>query len=164
MCRADHILKLSIVCLLASLCSYGCGSSTTGKIPPPSYFRLKTIGLAYAKATESLERPPKNKEELMQFLKFEADPENPQSTEKVWQPDDILRSTSDGEEFVIHYGADFRDYNDSRTPANIPVLAYEKHGRDGKRQVLRLRWVTVMTDDELANLKFPTGYHAPIVP
>ena len=47
-------------------------------------------------------------------------------------------------------------------PAKIPVLAYEKTGKDGKRWVLRgYRFATTVPDDKLADLVFTDGAKHP---
>ncbi len=51
--------------------------------------------------------------------------------------------------------------NLSGKPAEIPVLAYEKNGVDGKRLVLQVRYVTLVSDEDLATLPFPPGFKAP---
>jgi hypothetical protein len=62
---------------------------------------------------------------------------------------------------VILWGVDYRTYKTSGDPASLPVLAYEKHGKDGKRLVLQYRYVTLVTDEELAGLPFPKGHRPP---
>ncbi len=72
---------------------------------------------------------------------------------------EILRSPADGEEFVIHWGVDYRKYLGKS--GGLPVLAYEKAGKGGFRYVLQVRTIEHVTDAQLAKLPFPTGYSAP---
>jgi hypothetical protein len=151
MLRAGYFLKTRMVCLMVSLGALGCGSAQTSPPPPTSLMQLRLIGVAYARATDELDHPPQSKQEIMPFLKDLA--------KGFDNPADLLRSTVDGEEFVIHYGVDFRDVIGK--DVDLPVLAYEKTGQDGKRAVLLHRFTYLKTDEELANLKFPPGYKAP---
>jgi len=115
--------------------------------------------MAYGKATLDLDRPPKNKEELLPFLKPPANPDNPDAA--TLKPEDILRSPADGEEFVIHWGIDIRSLNMGGDPAKLPVLAYEKNSHNGKRLVLQGRTVTEVTDEQFSELPFPRGHNPP---
>src|SRR5688500_1657546 len=101
-----HILpRIAFGLLLLSPC--GCGSRPTVQAVPESHQNLRNISFAYAQATDSLGRGPLNKEELKPFLK------------KMGDPAEILRSPVDGQEFVIHWGLDYRKMK-SGSP---PVLA-----------------------------------------
>jgi hypothetical protein len=150
MVRVKHILNAGVVYVVV-IGIAGCGSGTTVKQLPASVFQLKLIAQAYAQATESLERPPNNKQEILEFLKDKG----------YDNPEDILRSKVDGEEFVIHWGVDYRNVGPGSRPATLPVLAYEKVGKDGKRQVLQFRYVSQVADEDLASLPFPKPYKAP---
>jgi len=152
MVRVDYLVKLGVVGLLVSMGGLGCGSGKPSSEPAASIGQLRTIAIAYGKATTELERPPQNKAELMLYLKDLA--------KGYDDPADILRSKVDGEEFVIHYGVDFRDV--AGKDADMPVLAYEKYGKDGKRAVLLFRFPFVKTDEDFANCKFPPGYKSPL--
>jgi hypothetical protein len=153
MVRVDYFLKLSVVGLLVSMGGVGCGSAKTAPdLAASSIPQLRTIGIAYAKATSEMERPPQNKEELLLYLKDLA--------KGFDNPADILVSKVDGEPFVIHYGIDFREVTGKDT--EMPVLAYEKQGKDGKRGVLLYRFPYLKTDEEFANCKFPPGYKSPL--
>jgi hypothetical protein len=152
MVRAEYLLKSGVVCLLVSMGGFGCSSAKTSPLPPASVFQLRIIGVAYARATEELDHPPQNKEELVLYLKDLA--------KGYDNPADILISKVDGEEFVIHWNVDYRNW--AGKDADIPVTAYEKHGKDGKRAVLQYRFANTKTDEEFANLKFPQGYKSPL--
>jgi hypothetical protein len=153
--RAAYLAKASVFGLLLSISGYGCGGAHKSPPPPPSAFQLKTIAMAYAEATDRLDHPPESKEEFLPYLKDII------KDNKEWtNPEDILRSKNDGQEFVIHWGVDCRDLQG--LPQKMPVVAYEKTGQDGKRQVLQgRRWVRVVSDDEFAELPFPQGAKRP---
>jgi len=115
--------------------------------------------MAYGQATVKLERPPNNKEEIFDFLKGPPKADDPNAA--TINPEDVMRSPVDGEEFVVHWGLDFRTMNLGGDPAKLPVLAYEKHSHGGKRLVLQGRSVSEVTDEEFADLPFPKGYSHP---
>jgi hypothetical protein len=156
MFRANRVLKT--LYLLAAAGGFGCGSHNVAKPLPTASLQLRSIANAYFQATNSLDRPPASKDEIMPFLKAPADPNNP---EKTGSPADVLRSPDDGEEFVIHWGVDVRDLNVSGNPDRLPVLAYERQGKDGKRYVLQVRNVRYLTDEEFRALPFPPGVRPP---
>jgi hypothetical protein len=141
----------AVVCLLVSLGGYGCGEAIS-PLPPPNLYQLRTIGFAYALATDNLDHPPSNKAELLPFLKEVAKSDD--------SPAELLRSKVDGEEFVIHWGFDCRSIGG--TPVKMPVLAYEKAGKDGKRLVLQsYRYASQVTEEQFAELPFPPGFARP---
>jgi len=150
MARAAFLLKSGVICLLVSVGGFGCSSKSSPE-PTASLMQLRLIGVAYARATDELDHPPQNKQELVPFLKDLA--------KGYDNPADILRSKVDDEEFVIHYGVDFRDATGK--DVDLPVLAYEKIGKDGKRAVLLHRFTYLKTDEDFAKLVFPPGYKAP---
>jgi hypothetical protein len=152
--RVEYSLKTGVLGLLAALGGCGCGSKNVPE-QAPGPFQLRSIALAYIRATEDLGRPPRNQDEVIPFLKIREDPG------KTPNAADLFRSPRDGAEFVILWGLDYRDYNTSGNPSRLPVLAYEKHGQDGKRLVLRYRDVMLVTDEELESLTFPRGHRAP---
>jgi hypothetical protein len=167
MIRFAFILKAA-ACVLGCLATVGCGSKPVGKLPDPTDSRLKTLGSAYALATDNLGHAPRSKEDLLQGLKTlkenlqaaaeDAEGEKADKAQVTWEPADILRSANDNEEFVVIYGVDYHDYNVSRTPRDLPVIAHEKTGKEGKRYVLQIRYVRLVPDEDFPNLKFPPGY------
>jgi hypothetical protein len=113
-----------------------------------------------------LNRPPQSKDELLPDIKLvlstSVDPDNPEMTsETTMNPADVLRSANDGEEFVIHWGVDVREMNLAGPRSQLPVLAYEKRGKDGKRLILQIRFVREVMDEQFADLPFPTGVKRP---
>ncbi len=125
----------------------GCGASQTPVEAPAVQQNIKAVGLAYTQHLDEKKRPPANLDELMPFLK------------KVGDPDKLLQSPNDGEQFVILYGVDHRSYSSEGKP--VPVTVYEKTGRGGKRFVFRANRVMHMTDEELQASPFPPGKKAP---
>jgi len=77
--------------------------------------------------------------------------------QEVGDPDKLLRSPIDGEEFVIIWGVDPR--TEPPMDGKLPILVYEKKGIGGKRYVWQLPTrIVAMTDDELRTAYFP-GNH-----
>jgi hypothetical protein len=152
---AKFVWKAGLACLLIGFGLSGCGSKNVGKPLPPVTEQLRAIGLAYAKATTELERPPTKKEDLYPYFPKDDDPE------KTKNPADYFISLSDGEEFVIDWGFDIRTVRISDHPKTMPVIAYEKKGVDGKRFALQVRYVVHVTDEDLAELPFPRGFKGP---
>jgi hypothetical protein len=109
---------------------------------------LQKIGIAYARATTQLNRPPKDVNDLLPSLKEQGD------------TPEILHSPDDGEDYVILWGVDFR-HPSAAGDASV-VLAYEKTGKGGRRHVLQLpAQVRLLTNDELQKAPFPAGHRPP---
>jgi hypothetical protein len=145
--RPQSVPLSRVSCLLcACLCAVGCGRQRPAEEPlTPTRANLIKIGASYTNATFSLNHPPANRAEFLKFVKQQGN------------PDDVLRSPGDKEDFVIVYGVDLR--NLKATGDDVPILAYEKRGTDGKRHVLRGRSeVLLMTENELKAAAFPPGY------
>lgn len=120
----------------------GC-RSTDVRVVSDTYRNLKAIDAAYKKVIESSGLPPANLQELLPALK-----------ELEGEAEQILRSPDDGQEYVILWGTD---------PYANPalVLAYEKTGKGGRRQVLWGGKVWSMSAEELQKAPFPPGHKAP---
>ena len=103
---------------------------------------LMAIFRAYKAATDKKGQAPTKRADLLEFLNEAGDPEK------------ILRSPDDGEEYVIHWGVNLES-------TDALVVAYEKTGRGGRRYVLRGHVVFSLTDEELKKVPFPPGYAAP---
>jgi hypothetical protein len=161
MVRSELVMKLVVVGLLASLSGSGCGGGAE-EIPPEikdATKNLRTISNGYVKGTEAMDHPPRNKEELVPYIHAVPDLEDPDAPEPEIDMEQLFRSPNDGEKYVIHWGVDFRDFRiNTRT---MPVLAYEKVGKDGKRVVAQGRYVRIVTDDDFVDLPFPPGFRAP---
>lgn len=133
---------LGVVCVLGVLAALGCHED--GKTPPPptDTNMLRGIIRYYAAAAGELGRPPQKMEELKSILA-------PLTSE----PDKYLRSTRDGEEFVVVWGLHLH-----QLPLDT-IVAYERTGVDGKRFVVNLDGVVrEVAADEFAKLKFPKGH------
>jgi len=147
-----HSLQVFGVCCLLSAClgAAGCGRQRPPDEPlTPTRANLIKIGASYTNATFSLNHPPGNRAEFLPFVQQQG------------KPDDVLRSPGDNEDFVIVYGVDLRDLK--ATGKDVPILAYEKRGTDGKRHVLRGRSeVLLMSEDELKAATFPPGFTPPL--
>jgi hypothetical protein len=142
MVRAKGLLLLALMLFPLA----GCSSKPKGvQELEPVVMHLQAINGAYMKTTQKLGRPPKNSAEIRPAL------------QETGNPDELLRSPIDGEEFVVVWGVDPR-----QTPpqdGKLPILIYEKKGSMGKRYVLQLpTMVTRLTEDEIKNSYFPGGH------
>ncbi len=137
---------LIVVALTLSGCSHVGGGDERPLMPVEDH--LLKIGLAYANATRHLGCAPKGLAEIRPYFDGGA-------------ADQIARSPNDGEEFVVLWGVDYNKLPPRRDDP-YTVAAYEKHGAEGKRYVLRIpTQVLLMTDEELAKAVFPPGYQPP---
>ena len=110
----------------------------------PTEIALNKLGAAYIRGTP----PPKTKAELLSILK------------SCNHPIELLTSPSDGQEFIIVYGVELKGLK--VTGAQLPVVAFEKSGKDGKRYVLRgMNTIVQLTDEQLKSSVFPAGYNFP---
>ena len=155
----EATLTIGLVGLLACVSGLGCGGG--GKVTPlaPSSNNLRTIVLAYGKATQDLGHAPRSKEELLPYFQSAPDPEDPDKPVKIVDVSTIFRSPADEKDYVIHWGVNLADFEGA--PSTWPVLAYEREGKDGKRFILQGRYVKAVTDEQLAELPFPPGFKSP---
>lgn len=140
--------------LLAALALLsGCGSSQPVVFEEDtSRQNLQRIGVAYAQVSATLGRPPQDIQELRAAV--QEGPDQPPAA-------DILRSPNDGEDYVVVLNVDFRQLAAARGNVDV-VLAYEKHGKGGRRYVLKPpSHVLVMSDEEFKAASFPPG-HQPV--
>jgi hypothetical protein len=136
-------VAVSVVLLVFSGCS---GEAESPKVPDDQQ-NILFILRAYCKVNGDQHRPPTSIEELKPALKEFGDVEK------------IIRSPRDGEIYVIVGGIDL-----SRMPSGgvLPVVAYERKGVSGKRQVVDLRGsVRELTPEEFRQLKFPPSHKPP---
>ncbi len=131
--------------LLAGLT--GCGSGTNVIPLTSSEKNLTYIALAYVDAHSQLRHGPKNADELKPFLK------------PYGEPDQLLVSPSDGEPYVVVWGADPSRGGPTEYKQMFPILAYERKGVGGRRAVtdIRGRPMTV-PDEDFAKLTFVKGH------
>jgi hypothetical protein len=143
MAHAKSWLGVLAISLLALA---GCSPKPKGvQELEPVVKNLQTLNGAYIKTTEKLGRPPKNTAEIRPALQESGD------------PDQLLRSPIDGEEFVIIWGIDPR--REPPKEGKLPILIYEKNGSGGKRYVLQLpTMITRLNEDEMKNAYFPGGH------
>ena len=110
----------------------------------PTVIALDKLGSAYIRGTP----PPKTKAELLSILK------------SCNHPKGLLISPSDGQEFIIVYSVELKGLK--VTGAQLPIVAFEKTGKDGKRYALRgMNTVVQLTEAELKSSVFPDGYKFP---
>jgi hypothetical protein len=146
--RAEGARLALLALLLGSLGAAGCGPSGTPVAEDdPTRRNLEAIGDAYVRTTQKLGHPPRDtdKNDFLTVLKMYGDPAK------------LSRSASDQQEFVIVWGVELRSMK-AKGDA-IPIVAFEKTGKDGKRYVLRGHGdVILMTDGQLRAAAFPAGY------
>lgn len=136
---------LLLTCLAAAACS---APAPDLEPPTPTKRQLESIGDAYVRATIKLNRPPAKMEEFLPSLAEHG------------KPDQILRSPNDGQPFEIVWGNELRMLK--ATGNDVPIIAYEKVGKDGVRHVLRGRSeVLQLSESALKAGKFPPGYKFP---
>jgi hypothetical protein len=125
------------------------GCSDAPEIPkiPAEQQHLLYILRAYCRFNGERQRTPTSLDELKPLLKEFGDPEK------------IVLSPRDGQPYVLVGGLDIR-----RAPSGgvLPVVAYERIGVDGKRQVIDLRGaIRLLTPEEFRKLKFPPSFKPP---
>ena len=122
----------------------GCGSGDKPSTitTDPTIIALDKLGRAYIRGT------PKTKAELLSIFK------------SCNHPKELLISPSDGQEFIIVYSVELKGLK--VTGAQLPIVAFEKTGKDGKRYALRgMNTVVHLTEAELKSSVFPEGYKFP---
>ena len=111
---------------------------------------LLHIGHAYSRYLDSAKRPPTSAEQLKPYLK------------EFGNPDELFRSTRDGEPFVICWGVDLSAPPAWAAPGSTPVIAYEKRGSEGQRYVLTTMGnAMLLTDADFSTASFPPGHKRP---
>jgi hypothetical protein len=125
----------------------GCGGEPEIPKIPEEQQNILFILRAYCKFNGQQHRTPASLDELKPVLKEFGDPEK------------IILSSRDGQPYVLVGGLDI-----SRVPSGgvLPVVAYERKGIDGKRQVVDLRGtIRLLTPEEFKLLKFPPSHKPP---
>jgi hypothetical protein len=137
------------VWLPVGVAGLGCGgSAVVQKEASLSPQHLQAIRNAYLQATRQLGRPPQRLDDILPYLKKGGDPAT------------FLHSPEDGEEYKIIWNVDVTSMR-PRPDGKWPVLAFEQHGKDGKRYVLEGSHVREMTDEEFRSAYFPPGFTPP---
>jgi len=137
--------KIKTALLFLTFVLVGCGGEKTVPITTDAtVIALDKIGSAYIRGTP----PPKTPAELLAIFKL------------CNHPKELLISPSDRQEFIIVYGVELKGLK--VTGAQLPVVAFEKSGKDGKRYVLRgMNTIVQLTEDQLKASVFPQGYNFP---
>jgi len=147
-------LSLVLSCLGLAGCGNGEPQFKEEPVPTECQKRLRIIGDTYVRATQKLNRPPNNMTELMQSLK---DYMKAQPSLKL---EDVLKSPEDGQPFEIVWGVQLLQLKERGS--DMPIVAFEKIGKNGERNVLRGNRDTIlMSESELRSAKFPSGYKFP---
>ena len=129
---------------IVMLAGCGSGDKPSAITTDPTIISLDKLGGAYIRGTP----PPKTKAELLSIFK------------SCNHPKELLISPSDGQEFIIVYSVELKGLK--VTGAQLPIVAFEKTGKDGKRYALRgMNTVVQLTEAELKSSVFPEGYKFP---
>jgi hypothetical protein len=130
----SQLIGVGIILFLA-----GCSDRVKVTELPQGEKNLRIIFRAYTQAAQRLGHSPKNTEELKPFL------------QEYGNPDELLISPNDGKPYVIVPGLNLKRQQSS------PVVAYEREGKDGKRQYIGLgsSAVQTATEEEFARLLNP---------
>ncbi len=132
--------------LASAIMVLGCGKQTVAVKRSEDGNNLACVAMAY-KQVAGQGNPPRSINEIMPVL------------EKMGDPQTLLRSPRDGQPYVIVWGIDFRKVMAGRnkmSPGNMPIIAYEQQGKDGKRMAIDLGMkVKEYTAEEFARLKLP---------
>jgi len=139
--------------LLGCVAAAGCRSSVKTALDAPAARNLEKIGDAYLRATQQKDKPPQGLDDLLPALKE-------QTTKESSRPEDLLRSPNDDEKYEIVWGVELRRMK--ATGNDVPIIAFEKRGKDGQRYVLRgQKEVLLMSESQLRSATFPEGYKLP---
>ena len=137
--------QIKVALLLLTFFLIGCGGEKSEPLTTDlTAIALDKIGRAYNMGIF----PPKTKADLLAIFKFCS------------HPKELLISPNDGQEFIIVYDVELKGLKVSG--AQLPVVAFEKFGKDGKRYVLRgMNTIVQLTEAELKSSVFPEGYKFP---
>ncbi len=134
-CVVRGLALVTGVCLAGP----GCSSPAGREVKAAETENLTKILAAYDQATKQLGRPPAKLEELKPFLA------------PFGNADEILRSPHDGQPYGLVCGVNVQKSSLHTMPP--PALAYERQGVNGKRYVLTVMGIVLMTEEEFAQLK-----------
>ncbi len=133
--------------IILGLCLSGCSSAPIVVEKPldPTAGNLLRIGAAYMQFCAQNNRPPSGVKDIQPALT------------KAGGSDQTLQSTHDGQPLVICWGVDV--IKGAPWAKSTPVLAYEKQGADGIRNVLTTMGnVQAMSEQEFREASFPPGH------
>jgi len=140
---ARHI---SLGLFLLALC-LGCvgGPKVVEEELPETKARLMAIQAAYSACTDEYRRPPRNKSELLRFLKSD-------------DADEALKSPRDGQPFVICYGFDLYQA-DWAAAGKLGIVIYEKQGSNGTRWTVAVPgFIDELEEQQFLQSSFPPGH------
>ena len=144
------IFQMSRLLTLAMLMLYiqlvGCNQGPIAdQSQGDSFVQLRAIHQAYIEFSDATGKAPESAQDLERILmKANQDPET------------IFVSASDGQPFVIHWGAQ------PLTATTEPtVIAYESSGKNKQRMVMTSMGIMAMSEHELSNARFPAGFSPP---
>lgn len=144
-----HVRARAVILALAFVPLVGCSSESVQTKADPTEERLRAIGTAYGRASDTLKRPPRGVEELKRFL-----PDVPGT-----DPAGVLVSPNDQKPFVIVAGVNLREPGPSDA---VNVLAYEHTGSGGSRYAVDSRLsVRRFSGPEFEKLRFPADHKRP---
>ncbi len=135
-------LRLKPALFLVAVSMVGCSrQETVTAVTPPVIENLRAVRDGFFEARRVLDRPPRSKDEIVQYVK------------KYGDPAQLFRSPDDGEELVVIYGTDPLSLE---SVANI--WAYERRGKNGGRHFIRGKNIQRLGDDEFKKQTFPPGH------
>lgn len=134
-----------LVAILLAVAALGCNSDEVVTELPENHGKLRGVSMLYSRAATQLGRAPKTREDLLA----------PLAGKGVENPEDLLKSSRDGEFFEVVWGLDLvgkdRGYSGP--------IAFEKTGVDGKREFVNARrQISEANQAEFEQLPFPEGY------
>ncbi|MCC6127109.1 MAG: hypothetical protein IT426_19280 [Pirellulales bacterium] len=142
-----RILFLPTILSAVLLSFSGCGGEPEIPKIPDEEQNILFLLRAYCKFNGEHQRTPKSLDEMKPLLKEFGDPEK------------IILSPRDGQPYILVGGLDI-----SQAPSGgaLPVVAYERNGVNGNRQVIDLRGsIRLLTPEEFKKLKFPPAHKPP---
>jgi hypothetical protein len=122
----QNTIRKFCVLLAAATVAAGCSSEDSEDTAAREVSNLRMLVSFYIFANNQLGRPPASEQEFKDFIA--ANGSAAMERLQLTGPDELLVSERDGQPFVIVYG---------KRPAGMSpdVVAYEKNGVDGKREV-----------------------------
>lgn len=129
-----------------ALVALGCGQTvpTYDQMTIDTADQFRKVGMAYTKAYQKKRSPP-TVDDLKAYLKQQGE-----------NPDTLLTSPRDGQPLVIVTG--FSPDKEAKGD-ELPIVAYEKNGVNGRRVTVDSRGTVVLySDADFAKLEFVGGH------